>query len=119
MAAQRTAILRLLQTYGVQEKDLKGSAKAERAKSAAPGSLDMARVVIRNAGRPLKPAGIREAIVKTYGVEPAKTLEDMLWKRCRKEGAGFYKQEDGAIGLREMEAKVVTVGGIGNQSRVA
>jgi hypothetical protein len=122
MAAKRTAILNLLELYGVQDEKVRATgakATAARIKSVGPGSLDMARVVIRNAGRPLKTLGIREAIVKTYGVEPAKTLENMLWRHCRKEGGLFFKEEDGSIGVREMQAKVVTVRGLGNQSQVA
>ena len=81
-------------------------------------SLEMARVVIRNAGRPLKPEKIKEGIKSTFGVDPAKTLYDMLWKGARAGNVGFVRDEGtGEIGLSEMQPRVAHVGGsVGTQT---
>lgn len=75
-------------------------------------NLEMARVVIRNAGRPLKPERISDMIKDTYGRLPAKTLYDMLLRCVRNGTHGFIKNADGEIGLVEMEATLATVSSI-------
>jgi hypothetical protein len=79
-------------------------------------TLEMARVVIRNAGRPLELEKIKQGIKSTFGVEPAKTLFDMLWKGARA-GNGFVREESGEIGLTEMQPRMEAVAGtVGTQT---
>ena len=63
--------------------------------------LDMARIVIRNAGRPLAVQAIPEKIRSTFGIVAAKSLPRMLIKRARRSKCGFYLTSDGLIGLIE------------------
>jgi hypothetical protein len=66
----------------------------------------MARTVLRNLNGPERtPTELRELIKSTYGVEPAKTLDQMLYKRATA-GNTFYKTADGKFGL--LEFRVVT-----------
>src|ERR1017187_2804692 len=55
-----------------------------------PSTLEMARTVLRNLNGPERtPTELRELIKSTYGVEPAKTLDQMLYKRATA-GNTFY-----------------------------
>jgi hypothetical protein len=63
--------------------------------------LDMARIVIRNAGRPLAVQAIPEKIRSTFGIAAAKSLPRMLIKRARRSKCGFYLTADGLVGLLE------------------
>lgn len=72
-------------------------------------TIDMARVVIRNAGRPLTPEEIRNKIQLTFGVVPAKTLNVLLSRKTRSGDRGFYRDQAGFIGLHEMLPTAVTV----------
>ena len=70
LKTRRDAVQEMLTVYG-------GSAS-----KAAPGAklplVDMARTVVRNAGRPLSIEKIIEGIRKTYGIEPPDTLAPVL-----------------------------------------
>jgi hypothetical protein len=109
---KREAIQRILSTdeYKDCKKGPRGTTRATRTPRAGSdiSSMDMARTVIRNAGRPLKPQQVSEQIESTYGVLPAKTLFDMLWKRVRAKQS-FFKTASGEIGVLEMEPKVQAV----------
>jgi hypothetical protein len=63
--------------------------------------IEMARIVIRNAGRPLAVQAIPEKIRSTFGIAAAKSLPRMLIKRARRSKCGFYLTSDGLIGLIE------------------
>ena len=63
--------------------------------------LDMARIVIWNAGRPLAVQAIPEKIRSTFGIVAAKSLPRMLIKRARRSKCGFYLTADGLVGLLE------------------
>lgn len=68
-----------------------------------PSSLEMTRTVLRNlGGEPKAPDDLRALIRETYGVEPVKTLDQMLYKRASK-GQGFFKTHDGRFGLTEFQ----------------
>ena len=76
----------------------------------APGgglsSIGMITKVLENAkGTPLSLADILAEVKKTFGVEPAKTSDQMLWKRANQK-KGFYKTEDGKFGLTKHLAEV-------------
>ena len=49
------------------------------------------------------PDEVRALIKKTYGIEPAKTLDQMLYKRVAK-GKTFCKTADGRFGLLEFKS---------------
>ncbi len=49
------------------------------------------------------PDKIRALIKKTYGIDPAKTLDQMLYKRASK-GTMFYKTAEGRFGLLALRA---------------
>ena len=66
----------------------------------APSTLEMARTVLRNAGAAMSLLAIRAAIRTTYGIDPAKTLDQMLYKRAQK-NKGFYKTKEGEFGLSD------------------
>jgi hypothetical protein len=120
---KREAIQKLLGVYGTTEQsgqsDPVGSdiLSASKAKSGM-NTIEMARVIIRNAGRPLKPEDVRANIRATFGVDAAKTLYDMLLKRARSENSGFYRTSEGEIGLTEMLPKFEKVG-LQSQAAVA
>jgi hypothetical protein len=59
--------------------------------------LDMVRIVIQNAGRPLAVQAIPEKIRSTFGIAAAKSLPRMLIKRARRSKSGFYLTSDGLI----------------------
>ena len=44
---------------------------------------------------------LRQLIRTTYGIEPAKSLDQMLYKRASA-GPGFYKTTKGKFGLTEL-----------------
>jgi len=69
--------------------------------STTPNTLEMTRIVLRNAGGEKTADELRQLIRTTYGIEPAKSLDQMLYKRAAS-GRGFYKTEDGRFGLTEM-----------------
>lgn len=109
--AKRTAILKVLGLYEstvlLDDRELEQPISSD--KGPQLNTIDMARVVIRNAGKPLQPPQIKDGIKSTFGVDPAKTLFDMLWKRARQGDKGFYKDGEGNIGLLEMLPKLETV----------
>ena len=70
----------------------------EHAPDSAPSTVEMARAVLGNAGKPLPLLMIRQAIRETFGIEPAKTLDQMLYKRAQR-NKGFFKTRDGEFGL--------------------
>jgi hypothetical protein len=49
------------------------------------------------------PDEVRALIKKTYGIGPAKTLDQMLYKRASK-GTMFYKTAEGRFGLLALRA---------------
>lgn len=67
-----------------------------------PNTLDMTKTVLQNAGGDEKTVDeLRQMIRTTYGVEPAKSLDQMLYKRASS-GRGFYKTPEGRFGLTEL-----------------
>jgi hypothetical protein len=67
-----------------------------------PNTLEMTRTILKNAGGEEKSVDeLRQLIRTTYGIEPAKSLDQMLYKRAAA-GRGFYKTEDGKFGLSEL-----------------
>jgi len=65
-------------------------------------AMDMVRIVIRNAGRPLPAERIRAGVVETFGIHPPKTLRDILWKKARQKVSGLTKIESAEFSLVEM-----------------
>jgi hypothetical protein len=63
--------------------------------------LDMVRIVIQNAGRPLAVQVIPKQIRNTFGIAAAKSLPRVLIKRARRSKCGLYLTADGLIGLIE------------------
>jgi hypothetical protein len=54
-------------------------------------TLEMTRTILKNAGGEEKSVDeLRQLIRTTYGIEPAKSLDQMLYKRASA-GRGFYK----------------------------
>jgi hypothetical protein len=109
---KRDAIHQLLAVYEGEGETQPRSTRVPRAARSGTGAelntVEMARTVIRNLGRPMHPKAIADAIHRTYGIQPAKTLSDMLWKRARA-GKGFYKTDDGEIGVTALQSHVETV----------
>jgi hypothetical protein len=65
----------------------------------------MARTVLRNAGGKEKSVHeLRTEIRSTYGIQPAKTLDQMLAKRPSA-NRGFYKTAGGRFGFSELRAQ--------------
>jgi hypothetical protein len=100
------------ETTGVLEKELAGVneqiVRLEKYKTALNAALqarlDLARVVLLSLdGEEKTPDEIRALIKKTYGIGPAKTLDQMLYKRASK-GTMFYKTAEGRFGLRALRA---------------
>lgn len=123
LTAKREAISQVLDVYasvGTKAVPTKTREAIRRVSIGTSGSklntIDMARVVIRNAGKSLPPAKIKENIKSTFGIDAAKTLYDMLWKRARAQDSGFYKDEQGNIGLVEMLPKMETVATISSST---
>jgi hypothetical protein len=108
-SAKRDAIMELIET------DQKEAVRRQSQHS----TIEMARLVIRNAGRPLSPDKIQTNIHTTFGIVPAKTLYDMLLKRARKPGSGFFRDAEGQIGLSEMQPTITTVARIEGFSKTA
>jgi len=64
----------------------------------------MARIVLFNLhGEEKTPDEIRALIRTTYGLDSAKTLDQMLYKRVAK-GKRFYKTADGRFGLLKFKS---------------
>jgi hypothetical protein len=105
---RRNAIISMLTAYGEGEEYQRDSPEGS-----GLSSIEMARVVLCNAGRPLSIADIYDRIQGTYGIPAVKTLKDMLWKRARSRKI-FFKNEDGTIGLMELQAVVETVAKTGD-----
>jgi hypothetical protein len=63
--------------------------------------LELVRIVIRNAGRPLAVQAIPQKIRNTFGIAAAKSLPRVLIKRARRSKCGLYLTADGLIGLIE------------------
>jgi|HubBroStandDraft_6_1064221.scaffolds.fasta_scaffold105845_2 hypothetical protein len=62
----------------------------------------LARTILKNSGGEEKSVDeLRQLIRTTYGIEPAKSLDQMLYKRASA-GRGFYKTTDGKFGLTEL-----------------
>ena len=56
-----------------------------------PNTLEMTRTILKNAGGEEKSVDeLRQLIRTTHGIEPAKSLDQMLYKRASA-GRGFYK----------------------------
>lgn len=71
---------------------------------ALPNTLEMARIVLFNLHVEEKTADeIRALIRTTYGLDSAKTLDQMLYKRVAK-GKTFYKTADGFFGRIEFKS---------------
>jgi hypothetical protein len=71
-----------------------------------PNTLEMTRTILKNAGGEEKSVDeLRQLIRTTYGIEPAKSLDRMLYKRPAA-GRGFYKTIDGKYGLSELRKGV-------------
>lgn len=71
-----------------------------------PNTLEMTRTILKNAGGAEKTADeLRQLIRTTYGIEPAKSLDQMLYKRASA-GRGFYKTPEGKFGLSELRTGV-------------
>lgn len=70
----------------------------EHAPDSAASTVEMARSVLGNAGKTLPLVAIRQAIRETFGIEPAKTLDQMLYKRAQR-NKGFFKTRNGEFGL--------------------
>jgi hypothetical protein len=67
-----------------------------------PNTLEMTRTILKNAGGEEKSVDeLRQLIRTTYGMEPAKSLDQMLYKRASA-GRGFYKTTEGKFGLTEL-----------------
>jgi hypothetical protein len=99
---RRNAVVSLLSAYGEMPKH------KDSPENSGLSSLEMARTVLMNAGRPLPIPEIHSKIRDTYGLPAAKTLADMLWKRARTRNI-FFKDDDGRIGLVELQAVITTV----------
>lgn len=105
LTERREAIYRLFAAY-----DTDSQSRTRTTVKASPelNTMDMARTVIRNAGRPLTLQRIEEGIRTTYGVAPAKTIYQMLYKRAKR-GERFFRTEQGEFGLMEMQPEIQTV----------
>jgi len=76
-----------------------------------PNTLEMTRTILKNAGGEEKSVDeLRQLIRTTYGIEPAKSLDQMLYKRAAN-GRGFYKTSEGKFGLTELR-KGVSIDGV-------
>ena len=64
------------------------------------------------------PDEVRALIKKTYGIEPAKTLDQMLYKRASK-GTMFYKTAEGRFGLLALRATTEEYGRLPYGGRLA
>jgi len=99
LKTRRDAVQEALTVYG-------GSAS-----KAAPGAklplVDMARTVVRNAGRPLSIEKIIEGIRKTYGIEPPDTLAPVLTRRAA-EKEGFFLTDREEIGVLATNSRIQT-----------
>jgi hypothetical protein len=95
--------------YSPQTVTLTALTEGEDSPNAQPNSLEMARVVLLNLnGEEKTPDEIHALVKKTYGIEPAKTLDQMLYKRAGK-GRTFYKTSDGRFGLLALRATIEEV----------
>ena len=66
----------------------------------------MTRTILKNAAGEEKSVDeLRQLIRTTYGIEPAKSLDQMLYKRASA-GRGFYKTTEGKFGLTELRMGV-------------
>jgi hypothetical protein len=64
-------------------------------------------MILKNAGGEEKSVDeLRQLIRTTYGIEPAKSLDQMLYKRASA-GRGFYKTTEGKFGLTGLRKDVV------------
>ena len=71
-----------------------------------PNTLEMTRTILKNAGGEEKSVDeLRRLIRTTYGIEPAKSLDQMLYKRASA-GRGLYKTTEGKFGLTELRKGV-------------
>src|SRR5258708_11917042 len=62
----------------------------------------MTRTILKNAAGEEKSVDeLRQLIRATCGIEPAKSLDQMLYKRASA-GRGFYKTTEGKFGLTEL-----------------
>jgi len=90
--------------YSPQAVTLTAITEGKESPDAQPNSLEMARTVLFNLhGEEKTPDEIRALIRTTYGIDPAKTLDQMLYKRVAK-GKTFYKTADGRFGLLEFKS---------------
>jgi len=102
-------ISKLPKAYTPQAVTLTALTDGKDSPDAQPNSLEMARIVLLNLdGEEKTPDEIRALIRKTYGIAPAKTLDQMLYKRSSK-GITFYKTADGRFGLLSLRANTTEV----------
>jgi hypothetical protein len=90
-----------------------GATNTRLTEGPAPGgdlsSIGMITRVLENAkGKPLSMAEILADVKTTFGVEAAKTSDQMLWRRANQK-KGFYKTEDGRFGLTKDQAEIKKV----------
>jgi hypothetical protein len=109
LAARKKIILEALNIYSEPAENMMSELPTSGPIPTKPNTMDLANIVIRNAGRPIKPSVIAFEIQRQFGLVPAKTLQDMLWKRCRTPNSRFFKDAEGNIGVRAMEAKMTVV----------
>jgi hypothetical protein len=90
--------------YSPQAVTLTAITEGKASPGAQPNSLEMARIVLFNVnGEEKTPDEIRALIRTTHGIDPAKTLDQMLYKRASK-GTMFYKTAEGRFGLLALRA---------------
>jgi len=91
----------------------RGATNTKLTEGPAPGgelsSIGMITRVLENAkGKPMSMADILADVKTTFGVEAAKTSDQMLWRRANQK-KGFYKTEDGLFGLTKDQAEIKKV----------
>jgi hypothetical protein len=77
---------------------LRGVRKGIR--KASGTTMDMARQILSTSNKEMTAEEIRQAIVTTFGIQPASSMTQMLYKRSRA-GSSFYKLDGGRYGLLE------------------
>ena len=116
----RAALKEELKCLEARTSAIHGLLKVYETPKPAPGAklpaLEMARTVIRNAGRQLAMKEILEGFRKTYGLTPPVNLVSILESRAR-ENKGFFATDDGAIGAIEMLHKARDVENVQTSSQ--
>jgi hypothetical protein len=78
--------------------------KAIRKPRTGQSTMEMARQVLRNHGGSLSAGEIHNKIHEMFGITPASSLTQMLYKRSRS-GTGFFRSKDGKYGIQEVKQK--------------